>query len=199
VQTYRVHDLVRIDPNVATRWAGAPLWVASALVRAPWVVVRRPAPHDGVPIGVRGLERTQRFAAEILVSDVREVRSPESLVPERGENERLERAFHACLEAAGRCGLRIAPTGSFGFERASGLLATRAESDLDLLLRAGDVGFDVLRSFDAACRSITRESSVRIDVEVAFGDDGIALSELVRGGDVVAKTPHGPRIVACPT
>jgi phosphoribosyl-dephospho-CoA transferase len=199
VQTYRVHDLVRIDPNLAARWAGAPQWVASALQRAPWAVVRRAAPQHAIPIGVRGLDRTQRFAAEILMSDVREVRSPEDLVAGRGENLRLDRVFSACLEAAQRRGLRIAPIGAFGFERASGFPATRAGSDLDLLLRAGGAEIDLLRSFDAACAAIAQESGVPIDVEVAFGNDGVALSELVRGGDVVAKTPHGPRIVACRT
>jgi phosphoribosyl-dephospho-CoA transferase len=196
---YRVHDLVRIDPDVAARWAGAPPWVAAALQGAPWAVVRRPAMEHAIPIGVRGLDRTKRFAAEILVSDVREARSPEDLVAGRGENIRLERAFCACLEEAQARGLRIAPIGAFGFERASGFPATRAGSDLDVLLRADGVAIGVLRSFEFACRSIARESGVPIDVEVAFGSDGVALSELVRGGNVAAKTPHGPRIVACPT
>lgn len=198
-RAYRVHDLLRIDPCVAARWHGAPAWVAPALRRAPWVVVRRQLATRAIAIGVRGRARAERYAAELLCANVWDARVPEDLIACAGRDDALGKAFGACSGAARACGLSIAPIGAYGFEVASGTLATHADSDLDLLVRLYAIAFDPLQAFDAACRDITRALGITVDVELAYGDCGFALAEVVaRRSSIIAKTPQGPRLVACP-
>jgi triphosphoribosyl-dephospho-CoA synthase len=199
VSVHRVHELLRVDPHIAERWACRPWWVASALEGAPWVVVRRTAAAQGIAVGVRGCERGQRYGALAFPPDVREALAPEDLIARARTSGRLGSAFHACWDAARECGISVAPIGAYGFELASGSPATHARSDLDLLIRADAVAREALHSFDDARRKIEHELGVAIDVELAFGDNGVALVEALAGGAaVVAKTPHGPKLFACP-
>ena len=61
----RTHDLLEIEANVfIARNASAPGWVDEALRKTPFVIVRRGRTTDQeIPIGVRGAERNQRWAA----------------------------------------------------------------------------------------------------------------------------------------
>jgi phosphoribosyl-dephospho-CoA transferase len=198
VNAYRVHDLLQIDPAVAGQWSDAPSWVGCALERAPWVVVRRTVAPNGIAVGVRGSGRGRRYAAVIAPQDVRDVRVPEDLIARADGAGRLGWAFGACSTGARAHGLTVAPIGAYGFALASGSPATHARSDLDLLLRAETFALESLRAFAAACASVTSRFGVAIDVELAFGANGLALAEVLAGGAaVVAKTPHGPKFVAC--
>jgi phosphoribosyl-dephospho-CoA transferase len=62
----RTHDLLEIAPErVLSLQAFAPAWAAEVLQRVPFLVVRRgQASGQTVPVGVRGTERNQRWAAE---------------------------------------------------------------------------------------------------------------------------------------
>ena len=75
------HDLIRLrEPILLTADGQAPSWVELALRRTPWVVVRRGWVRDGmIPVGVRGLTRSQRFAAFVAVNEIAERLSPEDL------------------------------------------------------------------------------------------------------------------------
>ena len=75
------HDLIRLrEPTALTADAPAPSWVEPALRRTPWVVVRRGPVRDGrMPVGVRGLTRSQRFAAFVAVAEIADRLSPEDL------------------------------------------------------------------------------------------------------------------------
>ena len=66
------HDLIRLrEPIALTADGPAPSWVEPVLRRAPWVVVRRGPVRDGMmPVGVRGLTRSQRFAAFVAVAEI---------------------------------------------------------------------------------------------------------------------------------
>ena len=64
------HDLLRLrEPIALAADAPVPSWVEPVLRRIPWVVVRRGHIRDGMmPVGVRGLTRSQRFAAFVAVA-----------------------------------------------------------------------------------------------------------------------------------
>ena len=70
----RPHDLVRLSEPGAVLNAdpAPPAWVAPALARAPFAVVRRcgAAPPGMVPVGVRGRTRSERFAAQVPVAAI---------------------------------------------------------------------------------------------------------------------------------
>jgi triphosphoribosyl-dephospho-CoA synthase len=194
----RVHDLLRIDARLAARWREAPAWVSQSIERAPWVVVRRAEISGALAVGIRGATRAERYATTLSPSDPIEVLAPEELLGRAVGEGILDDALRKCADAARAAGFEIGPIGSFGFTLASGVAATHAQSDLDLLVRASHVPSDVLAALAAVCRNVTSETSVRVDVELAYGATGIALAEALACDRVAAKTPHGPRLVPSP-
>ena len=75
------HDLIRLrQPSALTADGSAPSWVDQVLNWIPWVVVRRGYVRDGMmPVGVRGLTRSQRFAALVAVTEIADQLAPEDL------------------------------------------------------------------------------------------------------------------------
>ncbi|GAC1307921.1 MAG: malonate decarboxylase holo-ACP synthase [Vulcanimicrobiaceae bacterium] len=206
----RPHDLLRVDPQLASAWP-APAWVRESLERAPWVVVRRA--HGsvcGIAIGVRGFTRDQRFAATIAPDDVRACRTPYDLVALVGSSGGpLERTARALALAARASRVRFGPTGSYGFELASGRAATHRSSDLDGIVAAGRSDLSELAcesdastrarlgTFAAACERVRAATGVRIDLEVQLRAHGVALAEYLSDADpMLAKTSAGPALVA---
>ena len=88
------------------------------------------------------------------------------------------------------------PTGSVGFELATGAPVVTDASDLDILMRTDRR----LPRIDAA--SLVRalgELSVRCDLLLETPTGGVALAEYARAdGQVVARGPCGPRLVDDP-
>ena len=87
-------------------------------------------------------------------------------------------------------------TGSVGFSLASGILAMRQDSDLDLLLRAPR---RIPRTTAAELIELLTHSPVRIDVQVETVQGAFALAEWVAGRTrVLLKTATGPFLVDDP-
>lgn len=187
------HDLVRLSPRAVARLASiAPGWTAASLRRAPWAIVRRAYIAEEVPIGIRGEHRSQRFAASVAEGEIDRVVSPERLLHVAPPREhRAFTALAAVIDAADARGLRAAPIGAAGFELATGVPALHEASDLDVIVRA-QPSDTALRTFARAIAGLP----VRVDVEVAFGDGyAAALDEALRGGELMVKTPSGPRLL----
>jgi phosphoribosyl-dephospho-CoA transferase len=198
VNEYRVHELLRVEPEIASAWAGAPDWVSSALRRAPWVVVRRQHVAGAVAVGVRGTNRAERFAAVIEESEVREIARPGELISRIGTLGRLQSAFHEIARIGRKLGFEVHPIGSFGFELASAMSSTNANSDLDVLVKADGADRSALHALSDASGAIRESSGVRIDIEVTVGDYALALGELDSAEAVIVKSPFGPKLIACP-
>ena len=189
----RPHDLVRLTSSAVARITGdAPAWTGASLRRAPWAAVRRAHVDRGVAIGVRGSGREERFAAVVLDDEIAELVTPEMLTehaPARSHG--AFDALQAVVREARAFSLAVGPIGAAGFELATGVPALHDESDLDVVVRA--------QPMDAQLHAFGRtvaDLPLRIDVEVAFADGyGVALFEALRGGDLLIKTPGGPRIL----
>jgi len=189
----RPHDLVRLRSSAVARIAAdAPAWALASLQRAPWAAVRRAHVGEGVAIGLRGAGREERYAAVARDEEIEEVATPEMLV--ELAPARRHGAFDALATVAREAkarGLQAGPIGAAGFELASGVAALHESSDLDILVRA--------QPMDSALQSFARtvaDLPVRVDVEVGFADDyGAALLEALRGGELLVKTPGGPRVL----
>lgn len=189
----RPHDLVRLTPQAVARIGShAPAWIQASLRRAPWGAVRRAHVMGGVAIGIRGLRRDERFATVVRSGEIAESVTPEMLnghTPAR--HHAAFDALRAVVREARDRGFAVGPIGAAGFELATRVAALHDQSDLDVLIRS--------RPGDAALPSLAHAIAalpVRVDVEVAFADDyGAALGEAVRGGDLLVKTPGGPRIL----
>lgn len=189
----RPHDLVRLTSSAVARIAGdAPAWTGASLRRAPWAAVRRAHVDQGIAIGVRGADREERFGAVVHGDEIEELVTPEVLAehaPARSHG--AFDALRAVVREARTRGLVIGPIGAAGFELATGVAALHEGSDLDVLVRT--------QPMDAQLHAFARavaDLPLRIDVEVAFADDyGAALVEALRGGELLVKTPGGPRIL----
>ena len=190
----RPHDLVRITPRAVARIAAsAPQWAARSLLATPWAVVRRARVPGAVAVGIRGERREERFATAVQSDEIVCVMTPEALLAQ-APTRRLDAfvALAAVARAGREHGLCVGPTGSAGFELATGMPAVSVGSDLDVVVRA-QPSDPALRRFADALRGL----AVRTDVEVAFGEDyGVALEEALREGPMLLKTPDGPRIIS---
>jgi phosphoribosyl-dephospho-CoA transferase len=194
----RPHDLLRLcGAHVLPR--DAPPWASSVLSVAPWVVVRRPAaPMGRIAVGVRGTRRSERYAAEVDPDDVREVVTPEDLahvMPPSGRGLAVIRTLRTVRPILDDAGLTWGPTGSVGFELATGVCTATPESDLDLLIRVPRGSPGTLRVLAAVYRQFSL-LAVRVDCQVETRAGAVALAELVGGqSDVMARTAEGPRLI----
>ncbi len=183
--------------------APIPDWATPQWLRQAPLVVRRDSDRDGcIPVGIRGLTRSQRHRAWLRPDAVQRRVSPEDLTrPEAWHVSRGLEAFPALQALAAlrpmleRSGLPWGPIGGVGFALASGLPVLRADSDLDLLLRASQ-----LRQLDGIARLLANAGNLgcRIDVQVDTGSGGFALAEWLRGGQVLLKTDVGPGLTDDP-
>ena len=197
----RPHDLLRLRSVAAITDAGAPMWVAAALVRASFVVVRRDkARHGWVPVGVRGESRAERHAAWVRCSEVTLTITPESLADSRCWHFHERRAMPAfaaldgIASAAAAHNLAWGPGGSVGFELASGVSVVPEDSDIDLIVRPTPSHTrDDLATFGQSVAGM----SVRVDVAIEGVLGSVALGEWLQSPDrVLIKADTGPRLGA---
>jgi phosphoribosyl-dephospho-CoA transferase len=143
IDVLRVHDLLQVEADSLTAGSVAqPSWVRETLISCPWVVVcRGQAPVGQIAVGIRGTTRSERwggFCGEGLIRKI--VRPAELLVlSQSSPHIRRTPALKALQEVIERWrGLTLpwGPTGSVGFELATGHQVTTEDSDLDLAIRA---------------------------------------------------------------
>ena len=201
------HDLIRLrEPIALTADAPAPSWVEPVLRRTPWVVVRRGHVRDGMmPVGVRGLTRSQRFAAFVAVAEIAERLSPEDLTVSRYVIEQKRKDAVPALAALDRVaailarrGYRWGPGGSVGFEIATGVATATASSDLDLILRQ-DRRLEPNEATDLLAALAKAAAPARIDVMLETPMGGVSLADLAAmPAQVLVRTPYGPRLSVDP-
>jgi phosphoribosyl-dephospho-CoA transferase len=152
---------------------------------------------------VRGSARQERWAYSVNLRSVRERVSPEALARRRSWSSvpALRRGLPALaiLDAVvglleGR-DLAWGPTGSVGYELASGLPAVGESSDLDLILRSPE---PLPR---ATAREILEDLSslpARADAQIDTGIGSVALAEWAAGKEVLLRRACGPVLTEDP-
>ena len=190
----RPHDLLRVSGPAALP-ADAPAWAVRALSDTPWVVVRRDRAPDGyLPVGARGASRSERYGTLVAAADVLETAPPETLTADAGRDLPAIRTLRGLRQLLDAAGLPWGPTGSVGFELATGHPAATSTSDLDLLVRVSELqgALPTLVSLDHAFGS----AECRVDCQVETRCGAAALTELVGGRpQVMVRTADGPRLV----
>jgi len=180
-----------------------PAWVAASLARAPWVVVRRTrTPNGFIPVGVRGRTRGERFAALLAMDAVAARVSPEDLAAARswrqmprGRQVDSLRILDAVDELFTSLGLVWGPTGSVGFELATGVAAASAASDLDVVVRAP--AFWPLEQAREVAEDLA-PLPARVDAQLDTPAGAVTLAEYACGGRVLVRTPDRPRLTRDP-
>lgn len=194
----RPHDLLWGLPVHALA-DDAPDWVAEALSLGHPVVVRRAlTAADEIAVGVRGVQREQRYATVMPRADIQRVVSPEQLthVENGARCWPALRALQQIRPLMDAWGLVWGVTGSAGFELATGFDALHKGSDLDLILRTPD-----FFSRDQAA-SLVRQleiGSCRIDLQLQTPGGGVGLREWAGSArQVLLKTDEGARLISDP-
>jgi phosphoribosyl-dephospho-CoA transferase len=181
-----------------------PDWVPARLARTPWVVVRRArAPSALIPVGVRGSTRAERLAAFLSPTAVTARVTPEGLATVRGwrqtppthSADALLRVLDTAEELFASQGLVWGPTGSVGFELATGIATVGPTSDLDMVVRAPEP-WPPERARGLA--DALARLPMRVDVQLDTPSGAVALTEYARGGRVLLRTPDGPKLVNDP-
>jgi phosphoribosyl-dephospho-CoA transferase len=196
--------MLRLAGGAVLHYEGVvPAWVPASLARAPWVVVRRALAQDGlIPVGIRGRTRGERFAALLAVDAVTERVSPEDLAAARSwrhmpraRSVRSLRVLDAVDELCTSLGLAWGPTGSVGFELATGVPSTGVASDLDVVIRAPQPwSLEYVREM-ADCLN---RLPARVDAQLDTTAGAVTLAEYACGGHVLVRTPDGPRLTRDP-
>lgn len=196
----RPHDLLKLsDTAVDSLQADAPSWARLALTTTPWVVVRRAAAPDGhIAVGIRGRGRSQRHAWSVAPQDGCRLVAPEDLTdvdPTTGNEVAAILALTSVRPFLIEAEVPWGPTGSVGFELATGSPTASPDSDLDLLVRAPHLTSAVLSRLTTLHEHFDR-LEVRVDCQVETRTGAIALPELLSTSrDVLVKTALGPRLV----
>jgi phosphoribosyl-dephospho-CoA transferase len=177
----------------------APAWTRGALRETPWVVVRRAvAPAGFVAVGIRGADRCQRHAWLVRPEDIHTTLSPEDLVAVStlaGRDVPAIRALPEARELLHGTGFPWGPTGSVGFELATGMPTATTDSDLDLLVRVDVLSAAALARLTALFHQLG-QLGTRVDCQIDTRAGAIALAELVsESGDILVKTPSGPHLL----
>jgi phosphoribosyl-dephospho-CoA transferase len=194
----RPHDLLRLtDPGGVAD--DLPAWVLTALARTPWVVVRRSdCPVGFVGVGVRGDDRSHRHALSIPHAAIGGVVSPEDLVTVDPVGRRELPALRALAEARAYLddgAMSWGPTGSVGFELATGADTVTPDSDLDLRILAPVLTPRFLQRL-TELHGRLQGLAARVDCHIETASGAVALAELASSAtDVLVKTHTGPGLV----
>jgi phosphoribosyl-dephospho-CoA transferase len=202
---WRPHDLLRL--RCLPAFDDEPAWVRAAFERAPYAVVRRALGYGGfVAIGVRGVERAQRYGTWAQAADIVTAVPPEALAQTAPLDGRAALPPFAALcalqsDAAGPlAGFVWGPTGSAGFELATQMPTVTEASDLDLLIRTPEpLARDFARALLDQLQALAKRAGIRVDAQLETPAGGVALAEWAAGKPrVMARDARGPQLIADP-
>ena len=177
--TFRPHYLLAVDPKqlieaVCKHWS-VPEWVEEQVRTTPFVVVRGGlAMGQEIPIGIRGKERNQRWAASCHPKLVKSIITPSQLLTRPISTSRanatpafrtLDRLKERWMDLDHPWG----PGGSIGFELATGSHVVKPESDLDIVIYAERrITADEAKSLCACAKDLPATVDIRVETPV-FG------------------------------
>jgi phosphoribosyl-dephospho-CoA transferase len=197
----RPHYLLKIaGQNDLVTNLPLPDWAIASLHQAPFVAVRRAENVDNsIPVGIRGPERKHRFAASLPAHKAVAAISPYSLIwPANWKMvypSRLPVAVRALQQVTPfliQTGFRWGPTGSIGFELATGAATVKDSSDLDLLIDLPH--FIKVSSARRLMNDLEKRIPVRLDVQLNTPRGGVSLADYISSDKVLVKTLSGPAL-----
>lgn len=193
----RPHDLLwGLTPTRLP--AEAPAWARQVLAEGQPVVVRRALVEKGqIAVGVRGATREQRYGTVMPLALILRCVSPEQLMeqPALGELPAL-RALTLLKPYLDELRLAWGPTGSVGFQLATGVETIHVASDLDLVLRTPQ---PLSRALAKELQGVVDEAPCRVDLQLETPSGAIALREWASGSArVLLKCATGARLVTSP-
>jgi phosphoribosyl-dephospho-CoA transferase len=201
-RSIRPHYLLKIDTAAISCGANSfdvsvPASVRRELEETNFVVVRRGmVTENWVPIGIRGPQRSQRWAAWYPRYAIQGIVKPMDLLTQVDTaNHRdispARRAFQSLKNAWQSLAYPWGPAGSLGFEVATGKPTTTRRSDLDVVIYADDPlpRRDAQRLLAAA-----DDLEVTVDIRIETATCGFSLTEYATSPTktILLRTVDGP-------
>jgi phosphoribosyl-dephospho-CoA transferase len=201
-RSIRPHYLVKID-TAAISFANSsfsesvPASVRRELEETNFVVVRRGVVTENwVPIGIRGPQRFQRWAAWYPRYAIQEIVKPMDLLTQVDPlNDRdvspARRAFQSLRNAWQSLSYPWGPAGSLGFEVATGKQTTTMHSDLDVVIYADE---PLSRRNAQRLLAAADDLEVTVDIRVETPTCGFSLTEYATSPTktILLRTVDGP-------
>ena len=198
------HDLIKVSDLSQLQWNGDNEWATASIMRTPFVVVRRAEQtSDFIPVGIRGEQRNQRQAALLHRNGIEEIITPYMLAKQKSwhslDTQRRELPVLRSIDkvAAILDKWQWGPTGSAGFEIATGYPALKETSDLDIAVYApqpidNSEAEEVLQELDRL--------PIRTDIQIETGSGAFLLREWInrRTDKIILRTQKGPKLVNNP-
>lgn len=202
---FTVHDILLLRDEEAFISSVTPQpWVDEALRATLAVIVRRgPRPGHLVPVGVRGLEVSQRCAGFVAPAAVTKSISPEYLVEQRvwRSHPRRDQILACCslerfTSTWASSAITWGPIGIIGFELATELPLASAESDLDIIIRAAHrLSLEQAKEF----LEVASSSEVHVNIHLETPQGELALMDYLRQpAKFLVQTDAGPKLVPDP-
>jgi phosphoribosyl-dephospho-CoA transferase len=198
----RPHYLVKIDTaaiSFGTRSfnESVPASVRRELEETNFVVVRRGViTENWVPIGIRGPERFQRWAAWYPRYAIQQIVKPMDLLTRvNPENDRnalpAHRALQSLMNAWRSLNYPWGPAGSLGFEVATGKPTTTLQSDLDVVIYADE---PLPRREAQRLLTSADDLEVHVDIRIETPLCGFSLTEYATSPTktILLRTVAGP-------
>jgi phosphoribosyl-dephospho-CoA transferase len=199
----RVHDLLFLRSGiVSSAGVAKPAWVTSLESSDLWVVVRQSIAPDGlVSVGIRGIDRHERWGGFANLADVKERFRPSQLSYHMARRTRIAMPALAALSwlegQLDKSEPDWGPVGSVGFELATGQQVVTETSDLDIALFAPtQFSRDTARDL----WSVMRAATAKIDVRVETSYCGFSLEEYAREETekVLIRLPESRKLATNP-
>lgn len=201
-QATQTHDLLHIKPECLldegkSRGDSVPRWAEEQLRAVPFAVVRRGLISEALlPVGVRGFERSQRWATSCPPHAVLGFIAPSQLlermiVPSRVDAVPALQSLEVLQVRWKDFDFPWGPGGSVGFELATGMNVAKAESDLDIVIRAAKP--ITIEKARLLCTQATGLPAI-VDIRVETPLCGFSLQEYAREDrkEILLRTPNGP-------
>ncbi|MBP2057755.1 phosphoribosyl-dephospho-CoA transferase [Lactobacillus colini] len=198
-----VHDLLHVkDINKIQINGVIPEWARDMLQRSSYVIVRRGDQNQKIPVGIRGLKKSQRLAAWIDYDNFDKIFTPINAVKkfQQNNNHRFELPAFKLLK-------KLIPImknykwgvgGSLEYELATGIHMVHQTSDVDVIMyQPNEISRQDAKNLIDKLHQI---SIVHADIQVVYDDIGFSLEEYAWGKnkEILVKTNAGPRLVTDP-
>src|ERR1700739_1293047 len=207
-RSIRPHYLLKIDTASISCGSNSfdvsiPASVRRELEETNFVVVRRGVVTENwVPIGIRGHERSQRWAAWYPRYAIQEIVKPMDLLTQVDTmNDQDAFPAHRALQSLIKTWQWLTypwgPAGSLGFEVATGRQTTTARSDLDVVIYADE---PLPRRDDQRLLAAADDLEVTVDIRIETPTCGFSLTEYATSPNkkILLRHVDGPVLGADP-
>ncbi len=197
---FRPHYLLAVDPKqlieAVCKHSSVPEWVEEQVRTTPFVVVRRGlATGHEIPIGVRGKERNQRWAASCHPKLVKSIITPSQLLTRPIRTSRADatpalRTLDFLKDRWMDLDRPWGPQGSVGFELATGSHVATLGSDLDIVIYAENrMMTDEAKFLCARAMNLPATVDIRVETPVC----GFSLREFASESPaaILMRAPNG--------